>query len=166
MDGTEDRREIVRKAVIYAAALCARSEQCTFDIRNKLRTRNLDSAETEHVLSYLQERRYVDDIRYASAFVRTKSRLSGWGIWKIKRALTAKHIPSHIIDKALEEADPEDYLESARKAARTKAKKLNLNVSADRIRLYRHLQAKGFDSSLISIIIKELTSEIWEICDQ
>ena len=49
--------------------------------------------------------RFIDDSRYAEAFVREKLRLSGWGEYKIRTALQRKGVSKERIDAALSQAD-------------------------------------------------------------
>lgn len=57
------------------------------------------------VVDSLVESGYVDDLRYATAFAREKSSLTGWGPIKIRMALSAKGIQRDIQDSALAEID-------------------------------------------------------------
>ena len=94
--------------------LCAGGEYCTSDIRRKItsalkKTAAGDMADVDgmadEILGSLLTDRYVDDARYASAFAREKSSISGWGPVKIRFALAAKHIPESIISEALKDID-------------------------------------------------------------
>ena len=50
---------------------CARMEYCTSDIRRKaLKALEGDAGAAERVVASLLEDRFVDDLRYASAFAR------------------------------------------------------------------------------------------------
>ena len=60
------------------------------------------------MLERLVRERYVDDARYARAFVRDKALLSGWGPRKISFALSAKGISREVVEEALGEVSPED----------------------------------------------------------
>ena len=48
---------------------------------------------------------YLSDLRYATAFARDKSSLSGWGAGKIRYALSIKGIDSETVGAALNEID-------------------------------------------------------------
>ena len=56
-------------------------------------------------MSVLKSEGFVDDARYARAYCRDKSGLSGWGEAKIRYALGRKGIPGHIIEEALSHID-------------------------------------------------------------
>ena len=84
-----DERE--KKVFDALSAQCAKREYCTADIRRKALERlEFDAAAAEAVVSALASEGYVDDRRYAAAFAREKSALSGWGPVKIRTALRKK----------------------------------------------------------------------------
>ena len=86
--------------------LCSRREYCTSDILKKAsEALNGDQNRAEEVLQVLVSERYVDDLRYASAYARDKASISGWGEVKIKYMLSAKGIAKDVITRALEEID-------------------------------------------------------------
>ena len=86
--------------------LCSRREYCVADIRSKLqKALEGDEGKVEAALKALIEEKYVDDLRYATAFVRDKSAIAGWGQIKIKYMLSAKGILRDVISQALEEVD-------------------------------------------------------------
>lgn len=62
-------------------------------------------ADRERVLERLRRDRFIDDVRYAEAFVREKIHLSGWGARKIADALHRKRIARETIDRALAALD-------------------------------------------------------------
>ena len=64
-----------------------------------------NAAEAGEILEHLISERYVDDLRYASAYARDKASISGWGATKIRYMLSAKGISSDVISQALEEID-------------------------------------------------------------
>ena len=59
------------------------------------------------VLQRLKAERFIDDERYAMAFVREKVNLNGWGEHKIRAALRRKGIAEDIIARAIKEISPE-----------------------------------------------------------
>ena len=99
-----------REKQVYDAlsAQCARREYCVSDIRRKALERlEFDAAAADAVVASLVADGYVDDRRYAAAFARDKSALSGWGPVKIRSALLARGIDRAVVLEALEEIDPE-----------------------------------------------------------
>jgi len=89
--------------------LCSKREYCSSDIRAKVLAAlpQEDGAENyaDEIMASLAADKYIDDLRYATAFARDKSSLSGWGEAKIRFALSAKKIGRETISAALEEID-------------------------------------------------------------
>ena len=86
--------------------LCSRREYCSSDIYKKaLDALDKDTGKAREVLEFLVREKYVDDLRYASAFARDKSSIAGWGDVKIRYMLSAKGISKDIITQALEDID-------------------------------------------------------------
>ena len=91
------------------ASLCARAEHCEQDLLDKMRRWGLADSQQALVMGRLVEGRYVDNRRYAEAFVRDKMRYSKWGPRKIEQALWQKRIDDDIIGEALDAIDPDEY---------------------------------------------------------
>ena len=85
---------------------CSRREYCTSDILKKAeKALDGDKDAAEKVLQNLVKEKYVDNLRYASAYAREKSAISGWGEVKIRYMLSAKGIERDVISQALEDVD-------------------------------------------------------------
>lgn len=138
------------------AGLCSRSEQCSFDIAAKLRRAGLNTSQSDEIIRFLIENRFISDERFARQFASYKTRYSGWGRYKIIQALKVKRIDSKLIEMAIAAIDPVDYQEALQKALNAKAKSLNLSRKEDAVKLYRHLLGRGYESSLIVPAVKDL----------
>ena len=87
---------------------CARMEYCSSDIRRKaLKALGGDADAAEKIVASLVKDGFVDDRRYAGAFVREKSALQGWGEAKLRFMLAGKGISRDVIADALTEIDAE-----------------------------------------------------------
>lgn len=85
---------------------CSRREYCTSDVRIKaLKGLDGDKEAADKVLETLVKEQYVDDRRYAAAYAREKSSISGWGEVKIRYMLSAKGISADVISQALTDID-------------------------------------------------------------
>ena len=85
---------------------CSRMEYCSRDIyRKALKALEGDAGAAERIVASLVADRFVDDLRYASAFAREKASLQGWGPVKITFQLRGKGIPDETIRVALAEID-------------------------------------------------------------
>lgn len=91
------------------SALCARSEHCQHDMLEKMRQWGVSHQEQAQVLARLVGERYVDDERFARAFVDDKIRYNKWGRRKIEQALWLKHIDKDIAKRILDQIDDTQY---------------------------------------------------------
>ncbi len=106
------------KALERIEALCVKAEMSTGEVRRKLRAWGIGSGDAERIVASLVERRFVDDSRFAAAYVRDKFRFQRWGRIKIRAGLYAAGVDSGIITEALQEIDPEEYAAVAADIAR------------------------------------------------
>lgn len=118
---TRKRSKTPDEALAALMRLAARAEKCASDARRLMRGWGLAQADAERVLARLTRERFIDDARYAGAFVREKLRLSGWGEYKIRTALRRKGIARELIDAALAAADRTDMGQRLRQQLERKA---------------------------------------------
>jgi len=97
-------------AYLTLAALCAQAEHCQYEMLEKMRRWELPEEEQARVMQRLVSERYVDDERYARAFVKDKVRYNKWGRRKVEQALWQKRIDEDIRQRVLDEVDDDEYL--------------------------------------------------------
>ena len=109
------RTKTPQQALQSLMRMCARSERSSGDALRLMKRWGLADEDARKVLAQLQTERFIDDARYAEAFVRDKLNLSGWGAYKIKMSLRAKGVSRDIIEEVvapmLEETDMTERLE-------------------------------------------------------
>lgn len=132
--------------------LCSRREYCSSDIFRKA-SEALDKEAASEVLRVLVEERYVDDLRYASAFARDKSSIAGWGEVKIRYMLSAKGVAKKVIDEALQEIDRPKAGMRLEKLMENKWKSLKDDPQG-RLKLVRFALGRGYGYEEVSDIIK------------
>lgn len=127
--------------------VCSMREYCESDILAKLERFELNAGEAEKILESLKADKFVDDNRYSRAFVRDKSRLSGWGGRKISFALRRKKIEQSIIAEAIKELDKTSEAERLLKIMTVKAKTIGKEESRAKKteKLIRFALSRGFD---------------------
>ncbi len=124
--------------------LCSRREYCRSEIMKKALTAlDGDAAAAAEVVEMLVSEKYIDDMRYASAFARDKSSLAGWGDVKIRYMLSSKGIPRDIISAALDEIDDDKANDKLRRLLETKAKSLK-NDPQLKLKLLRFALGRGY----------------------
>lgn len=140
-----------------AAFLCSRSEHCASEILEKLKTWGLSSEDSEPVIEKLIAEKYIDDERFARAYVKDKFRFNHWGKQKIAFMLRSKNISSEILELAFEEIEDEGYSDELRKILTDKEKSITAKDKYDkRNKLMRFALGRGFESGKISVVLKEL----------
>lgn len=135
------------QARLRMASLCARAEQCSHDIRAKLQRLGMTEEDTAAIMQFLTDNKFLDDARYARSLARDKTRFAGWGAMKIKAALAAKRIPASVIKEAVALIETQDADAALMRAARAKARSLDLGDRADCQKLLRHLASRGFSAA-------------------
>ncbi len=149
-------------AVARLEALCARSEQCSADCLAKMKRWGLSDSDAAAILRDLVRHRFVDDLRFARAYVRDKYLFARWGRRKIMSGLYAKRIPTPIIRQALDEIDIRQYAAVAFRLLAAKKKQLPVDLALFdvRRRLLAFGASRGFETSLILKILD--SSKLWD----
>ncbi len=125
--------------------LCSRREYCRADVMKKaLAALDGDSEAAKDVVETLVSEKYVDDLRYASAFARDKSSIAGWGDVKIRYMLSSKGIDKDIVQAALSEKDEEKAEGRLSRLIETKAVSLEGDPLM-KMKLLRFALGRGYE---------------------
>ena len=113
------------EALSKAATYCAKGEHCACDIREKLRQWGFQGDEAEGIVEKLFEQGFIDETRYAKAYINDKYRFAKWGRIKIEQGLRMKQIPSAIFRPLMDSViDKEEYLQILQELLTQKKKSL------------------------------------------
>lgn len=154
------------QALAALMRLCARAEKSQEDARQLMRGWGLAERDAEGVLAKLVRDRFIDDARYAGAFVREKLRLSGWGEYKIRTALQRKRIDRALIDAALAEADRSGMDERLRRQLERKARTAKYTTQYElKTKLIRYGLSLGYDYETVVEAASGLVTDT-ETCDE
>ena len=159
------RKEIsAENALTRLENMCVRAEHCEGELRAKLRQWQLPASEAERILKSLKERRFYDDSRFASAFVRDKLFFGRWGRRRIAMALAVKGVSRDIADEALSEISEEDYASALYGVLRAKARGIKEgNTFEGRTKLFRSVVACGFEPGLVASFMRK--DDVWPAAD-
>lgn len=139
-----------KQAKLKMESFCAYQERAQQEVRDKLYTWGLHSEDVENIIAELITENFLNEERFAKAFVRGKFRIKKWGKVKIIHHLKAKRISSPLIKIALREIDLDEYEENLdtliQKKIVSQADSLSLSEKA---KLMRYLQSKGYENDLI-----------------
>ncbi|CUQ87135.1 recombination regulator RecX [Alistipes finegoldii] len=169
MQPDEIRKKKVKtpeQALAALMRLCARAEKSQEDARRLMRGWGLAERDAEGVLAKLVRDRFIDDARYAGAFVREKLRLSGWGEYKLRTALQRKRIDRALIDAALAEADRSGMDERLRRQLERKARTAKYSTQYElKTKLIRYGLSLGYDYETVVEAASGLVTDT-KTCDE
>ena len=180
----EDRTAYLR-VLDRMRMLCSRREYCSSDMYRKISSalekscpdvpEDSVSRMAAEAMACLTADRYIDDGRYAAAYVRDKSVIAGWGPLKIRRALALKGLSRETIEEALAAADTEAAsgrmekvletkfrsLISSRNNSRTKPEAESRSAEfAVRMKMLRFAASRGYGYEEAAPVIERLMSEL------
>lgn len=139
-----------KEAYLTLAALCAQAEHCQWEMLEKMRRWEVPEEAQARVMQRLVKERYVDDERYAQAFVKDKIRYNKWGRRKVDQALWQKHIDEDIRKHVLDEVDDDEYLKVLRPLLKQKRKSTKANSDYElNQKLMRFAMGRGFTFDII-----------------
>ena len=139
-----------QEAYLQLAALCAQAEHCEQEMRDNMKRWELDETVQNRVIDRLIEERYIDNERYARAFVKDKIRYNKWGRRKVQQALWMKRIDTDIQQRVLDEIDEKEYLDVLRPLLKQKRKSIKAENDYElNQKLVRFALSRGFTFDII-----------------
>ena len=152
----ERKPKSAQQAMQSLMRLCARSEKSSGDALRLMHQWQVPQAERQGVLERLIKERFIDDGRYAEAYVREKSRLSGWGARKIAMQLRQKGVSQAIIDEALGQLDSDVELPRLVEKLRRKIRTTKYTSDYElRGKLMRYALSLGFDYDIAQRAVED-----------
>ena len=146
----------VQKLLDRLRRLCSRREYCMSDILKKATTAlDGDKEAAAKVLDVLVAEKYVDDLRYATAYAREKAMISGWGETKIRYMLSAKRIDRSLVDLALTEIDSSKADSRLQKLLENKARTLKADPQI-RLKLLRFALGRGYQYDDVVRVLQDI----------
>lgn len=146
-------KQLLQKIEYY----CGYQERCHVEVREKLRSYGLNSAEIDEIIVSLIENNFLNEERFASLFTISKFHQKKWGKIRITNELKARKISNFLITKSLKEIPMEEYYETfsllSEKIWDTSTEK---NGIKKRKKICDYLLRKGWESELIYSRVKEL----------
>jgi regulatory protein len=136
---------------------CGYQERSHYETQQKLYSLGLYKKDVEILLSQLIEENYLNEERYAQAFVSGRFRIKQWGRIKIKYELQLHKVSSYNITKALKSIDETDYLATLQALAVKKWASLKSEQYLNRqAKTTSFLMQRGFEPNLIAAAIAKI----------
>jgi regulatory protein len=144
----------------YAAALRILKYRfnSTAELRRKLRAKQFDRETIDATLERLRAEKWLDDERFAAAYVRTRV-LKSKGRLRIRRELMSAGVDDETAARAVgANVNADDERERATAIARKRLPNLVKRYGADvaRNKLTGYLLKQGYDAALVREIVKEM----------
>jgi regulatory protein len=152
--------ESYKVALNKAMAACSRREHCRSEAETMIESWGAAESDRGKIIQLLIDENFINEERYAAAFVMDKFNYNKWGKVKISVHLKVKKIPSEIIKNALGSIDEDKYLKMINDLISTKRKSIKAKNSYDlKSKLLRYGLSKGFESHLLYDILGDLHEE-------
>lgn len=152
---SRDQKSVKEKIARY----CALQERSQQQVREKLNNYGIFGEEAEEIISELITHDFINEERFARAYVRGKFRMKKWGRLKISQGLYRHKISEYCSRKGFEELDERDY----HKALEDLFLKYVAQLKDDapyklKNKTSRYLISKGFEPT----IVYDLVNDYWK----
>jgi regulatory protein len=143
------------QALLKAQSACAYQERCQQEMRDKLYEWGLYTDAVENIIADLITTNFLNEERFAKAYVGGKFRIKKWGRIKIKLELKKRRLSDYCIKKAMQEINEEDYLFTIKQLIAKKSKEIKGGKPQARAyKIVQYIASKGFEQSLIWDVLK------------
>lgn len=160
MEIKQQRSKTPEQALEALMTRCAKAEVCISDAKRLMFRWRVDISSHENIIDKLLAEKFIDEQRYAEAFVRDKMNFSRWGERKISEALYAKQIPSEIIKQAMGQIVPGSLTAKLEADLRRKMAGIKEeNPYKLKEKLLRFGISRGFDYSTVTDVIDRITGD-------
>lgn len=129
---------------------CAYQERCHKEVRTKLREMRMIPEAIDLILVHLIAHNFLNEERFAKAFVSGKFRIKKWGKNRLVRELKLREISKYSIDSALNEIDLDDYYNTLDALTQKRiAQVTERNLYKKKKKVADYLLYRGWESHLV-----------------
>ena len=139
------------KLLLKLKSWCDRQERCHSELREKLRKEKIYGQSAEEYIATLISENYINESRFAQAFVSGKFRIKNWGRNKIIQHLKSKRISEYCIKEGLLEIEEKEYLEILKKVLKKKIRdyQSEKNPYLLKNKVAKYTMSRGFEGDLV-----------------
>ncbi|MDA3867391.1 MAG: regulatory protein RecX [Salinivirgaceae bacterium] len=148
-----EKQHYLSKAMAY----CSKAEHCVSDLNQKMMQWEVPESFRDDIIAALMEENFINEERYAAAFVNDKIKFNRWGRKKVRYALRQKQVPASFIDYALGNVNLDEYKSILQQVLGSKCEEKNSDDPRFREKVVRALLTKGFEYDLISECYDKIT---------
>lgn len=129
---------------------CAYQERCHQEVYDKLKTMNMIPEAIDQIIVSLIQENYLNEERFAKAFVSGKFRIKKWGRQRLTLELKKRNITKRLIENAIAEINESEYLETLDALASKKCSNITeTNPFKKKKKLADYLLYRGWESHLV-----------------
>lgn len=137
-----------------AERYCSGAEHCCAEVRSMLERHKVEADDIDRILKYLVKEGYVDESRYADAFVHDKVRFAKWGRVKIGQALWQKRIPADVADAALSRIDEDEYMTALKEVVASRYRQTKGATDYERkMKTMKSVCSRGYEPALVRKVL-------------
>ena len=137
-----------------AERYCSGAEHCCLEVRAMLERHKVENDDINRILKHLIQEGYIDESRYARAFVHDKVRFAKWGRSKIAQALWQKRIPQEVTDAALSSINDEEYMDALNDVVKSRYRTVKGATEYERkMKTMKTVCSRGYEPSLVRKVL-------------
>lgn len=147
----------LKEALQKIEYFCSYQERCHEEVVAKLYAMKMNSDEIDQIIVHLLTSNFLNEERFACSFARGKHRIKHWGKIRIVNELKFKKISQTLINSALKEITPEEYLATFHTLAERHWDCIReTNALKKQKKFCEYMLRRGFESNLVYDKLKEL----------
>lgn len=149
-------KPFINKATALAKAqnYCAYQERSHWEVKTMLFELGVYASNVDEIVCELIADNFLNEERFALAYVSGKFNIKNWGKIKIKQGLRLKNVSEPLIKKALNSIGEAEYLEKIKSVILKKRQMISEKEPRKaKYKLYQYALGRGFESDLISYIL-------------
>lgn len=147
----------VEQATKKMEGYCAYQERCHQEVQKKLESMGMIPLAIDTIVVHLLQHDFLNEERFAKAFVRGKFRIKKWGNYRITQELKQRGIIKNLITSALQQIPKEEYLQTFHELAEKKAASIHeRNLQKKKRKLADYLLYRGWESYLVYEKVNEI----------
>jgi regulatory protein len=129
---------------------CAYQERCHKEVKAKLKDMRMIPEAIDKIMVHLIEHNYLNEERFAKAFVRGKFRIKKWGKNRLIRELKFREISKYSIDSAMKEIDLDEYYKTLDELIQKRTTQVTeKNLYKKKKKIADYLLYRGWESYLV-----------------
>ena len=147
----------VEEALVKLQKYCSYQDRCHKEVDQKLKEMQMIPQASEQIIWKLIEGNFLNEERFAMAYVRGKFRIKKWGKRRLVSELKKRQISKYIINKALNQISEDDYKVTFETLAERKATSiLGSSKLKKKKKLADYLLYRGWESHLVYEKVNQL----------